>query len=115
MQRWEGGDLGLDQGSVLLFSDFADGGPMWTGSGPREVRRTVPFTAPFLSPPRVILGITLWDVDHTANMRGDLDADRIDYDAFDIVFRTWGDTRLARLRVAWTAFGPLPSSDRWDV
>ena len=34
---------------------------------------------------------------------------------FDIVFRTWGDTRVARVRVAWIALGAVANDDGWDV
>ena len=30
--------LGMQRGSLVLFSDFQDGGAMWTGEGPRELR-----------------------------------------------------------------------------
>jgi hypothetical protein len=33
--------IGMDQGTFELFSDFQDGGEMWTGSGPRKVSRAV--------------------------------------------------------------------------
>ena len=38
MRYLAGHMLGIEQGSIQLFSDFRDGGPMWTGEGPREVR-----------------------------------------------------------------------------
>jgi len=31
------------------------------------------------------------------------------------VFRTWGDTRVARVRASWTAFGELPYGEEWDL
>jgi hypothetical protein len=34
---------------------------------------------------------------------------------FAIVFRTWGDTKVARVRVAWQAIGELPHVDDWDL
>ena len=33
-----GSSIGILQGSRVLFSDFADGGQMWTGQGERESR-----------------------------------------------------------------------------
>ena len=32
-----------------------------------------------------------------------------------MVFRTWGDTRVARMRIAWIAIGALSDEDDWDV
>ena len=34
---------------------------------------------------------------------------------FQLVFRTWGDTRVARIRADWTAIGPVRDADDWDV
>ena len=42
MKRF-GSGIGILQGSRVLFSDFADGGMMWTGSGNRESRFLVAF------------------------------------------------------------------------
>ena len=41
------GNLGVLQGSRMLFSDFADGGPMWVGEGAREARQKVVFSWAF--------------------------------------------------------------------
>ena len=34
---------------------------------------------------------------------------------FDAVFRTWLDTRVARVRISWIAVGTVSSEDDWDV
>lgn len=107
--------LGIDRGSVLMFSDFQNGGPMWTGEGEREARRHVRFSSPFAEAPAVILGLSLWDMDRRTNLRADLVAETVLTDGFDIVFRTWGDTRVARIRVDWTALGPLHDPDLWAL
>ena len=36
-------------------------------------------------------------------------------DGFALVFRTWGDTRVARVRATWMAIGPVRDDDTWDV
>ena len=36
MKRLTSGSVGIQQGSRVLFSDYADGGVMWTGEGERE-------------------------------------------------------------------------------
>jgi hypothetical protein len=109
------GPVGIAQGSEMLFSDFAHGGPMWTGSGPREVRRPVTFAAPFATPPAVIAAISLFDLDRETNLRADLMTTGVTETGFTLVFRTWGDTRVARIRADWTAIGPLPDDEMWDV
>ena len=103
------------EGDVLLFSDFEDGGPMWTGTGPRERRLPVTFDTAFRSAPAVHVTISMWDVDTGSAVRAELTAENITPTGFDIVFRTWLDSRVARLRASWLAFGELPHEDDWDV
>lgn len=107
--------IGVDQGYVSLFSDYEDGGRMWTGEGQREVRRRVSFGAVFRSAPVVHVGLALWDMDHASNQRADLQAVDVGPGGFDLVFRTWGDTRVARLHATWLAIGELTGDDDWDV
>ncbi len=115
MKRISTGRLGVQQGSKILFSDFADGGPMWTGHGPRESRHKVEFAEPFSAAPSVMTAISMWDADTRSNLRADLSAEKITREGFDLVFRTWADTRIARIRADWTAIGPLPGEDDWEV
>lgn len=114
MQRFKG-VIGVDQGSTILFNDFAHDGAMWTGSGPREARQYQTFHEPFLSPPIVTVGISMWDIDHKTNSRVDISAEDISATGFEIVFRTWADTRIARIKADWTAIGPTWDEDDWDV
>jgi hypothetical protein len=107
--------VGIDQGEVELFSDFASGGDMWTGDGSRERRKRVTFSEPFREPPSVQVALSLWDIDSSADIRVDLGAQKIDAKGFDMVFRTWGDSRIARVRMSWTAFGEVKSDDDWDL
>lgn len=107
--------LGLDQGSQVLFSDFKHDGEMWTGDGKREGRTWVAFSASFLTAPMVQVGLSMWDIDHSANSRVDISTDKIATDGFEIVFRTWGDTRVARARANWIAFGEVAHEDDWPL
>ena len=113
MKRINTSSFGIVQGSRVLFSDFADGGAMWTGQGPRESRFIVTFKEEFLDPPVVMVGISMWDMDQKHNSRADISADDITERGFHIVFRTWGDTRVARIRADWTAIGSVRSEDDW--
>jgi hypothetical protein len=115
MKRITTGMLGIQQGSCLLFSDFADGGPMWTGTGHRESRTAVTFPDPFRVPPAVMVGISLMDLDHNTNTRTEVLAEHVSATGFEIVFRTWGDTRVARIRAEWTALGAVVDEDAWEV
>ena len=73
------------------------------------------FATPFRDVPAVMVGISLWDMDHKTNMRADLQAENVTATGFDLVFRTWGDTRIARIRADWTAIGAMKDDDDWDV
>ncbi|MGB8621277.1 MAG: H-type lectin domain-containing protein [Paracoccaceae bacterium] len=115
MRKFESRFLGVDQGSVVLFSDFEDDGEMWTGTGPRTVRRAVAFAQTFRAIPAVMVGMSMWDLDRQTNPRADISAGKITVTGFEIVFRTWADTRVARIRADWTAIGEIPNDDDWEV
>ena len=107
--------IGVDSGDVVLFSDYENGGEMWTGEGQRERRQQIAFSEAFKSPPSVQVSLSLWDVDAATVMRAGIAADAVTETGFDMVFRTWGDTRVARVRMAWSAIGELSEDDDWDV
>ncbi len=115
MKKLRNHTVGVDSGDVVLFSDYEDGGDMWTGRGQRERRLHIKFGEPFSSAPTVQMSLSLWDVDASTVMRADISAEAVTNSGFDMVFRTWGDTRVARVRIAWTAIGELPAEDDWDV
>ena len=115
MKRLKSHLLGIDQGDTALFSDFENDGEMWIGSGQRERRRRVIFTEPFHNPPVVQAVVSLWDMDASTVIRSDVAAEEVTEKGFDLVFRTWGDTRVARIRIGWTAIGELSDDDDWDV
>ena len=115
MKRLRNHLVGIDQGDTVLFSDFEEGGEMWTGKGQRERRRRITFGERFRSVPVVQVSMSLWDMDAATVMRAELSAEAISEDGFDLVFRTWGDTRVARVRVSWLAIGELRQADDWEL
>lgn len=115
MQRLDSHKIGITQGSRVLFSDFVDDGPMWTGSGPREHRFGVEFDEPFSAIPNVHVSLSMWDVGSQQNNRMDISAENIHEAGFDLVFRTWGDSRVARVRASWMVIGPLANEDDWEL
>lgn len=115
MKRLRNHLIGIEQGDEHLFSDFEDGGEMWTGKGPRERRKKVDFSEKFRSQPVVHVGLSLYDIDSGANIRADVKAEKVSPSGFELVFRTWGDTRVARVRINWVAFGELPQTDDWEL
>ena len=115
MQRLTSNNIGILQGSRVLFSDYIDDGPMWTGTGPREHRFGVKFDEPYASIPNVMVSIAMWDSDTKTNQRMDIAAENISETGFDLVFCTWGDSRVARVRANWMVIGPLPNEDDWEL
>ncbi|MFD3189971.1 H-type lectin domain-containing protein [Sedimentitalea sp. HM32M-2] len=88
MKRIETHLIGIEQGEVALFSEFQDGGAMWTGEGRRERSQTVRFSEAFLAAPAVQLAVSLWDVDTSAPIRAELAAQNVTPEGVEIVFRT---------------------------
>ncbi|MCC5974926.1 MAG: H-type lectin domain-containing protein [Rubellimicrobium sp.] len=88
---------------------------MWSGEGPREYRQSIRFEDAFAAPPAVTVGLSMWDISNSANARADISAVEIDTEGFVVQFRTWGDTRVARIRASWLAIGPVADDDLWDV
>lgn len=115
MKRIARSMLGIQQGSRVLFSDFADGGVMWTGNGSRESRHVVRFKEAFTETPVVHVSISMWDTDHKHNARAEITAEHVSETEFHLVFRTWGDTRVARVRADWLAFGAVRDEDDWEL
>lgn len=115
MKRLKSHLLGVDQGSEVLFSDFADNGPMWTEEGAREARVAITFSEAFKSAPTVHVSLSMWDTSGHVNQRADLRAERITLTGFEMVFRTWGDSKIARVRGDWMAIGELTEDDAWEV
>ncbi|PIE13465.1 MAG: hypothetical protein CSA70_05940 [Rhodobacterales bacterium] len=115
MKKINASSIGIAQGNEVLFEDYQDGGDMWTGSGHRECRHAVRFDEPFKSVPSVQCTISLWDVDSSTNVRAEVEAEYITQNGFDIVFRTWGDTKVARMRIGWIAIGAARHEDDWDL
>lgn len=107
--------IGIDQGDNVMFSDYENDGEMWTGDGVRERRKRVKFSTKYSSLPSVFCALSMWDMGNNANARAEVKAERISVDGFDIVFRTWADTKIARARVRWMSFGELPHDDEWEL
>ena len=39
----------------------------------------------------------------------------LEFGGFDLAFRTWGDTKVARVRIGWIAIGPVKCDDDWEL
>jgi hypothetical protein len=115
MRRFRSNSIGIDQGEIVLFSDFENDGAMWSGQGPRLSRTDVSFREGFFAPPVVQVALSMWDISNIATSRADVQAANISKDGFSIMFRTWGDTKIARVRVSWIAIGELHDADDWHI
>jgi hypothetical protein len=115
MKRLQNHLIGIDQGSRVLFSDFEHDGEMWTGTGPRQHRQRVEFSHAYRAVPVVHVTMSMFDMDQKTNQRADISAEYVDEEGFEIVFRTWGDTRVARVRADWMAIGEVRHEDEWDL
>ena len=115
MRKLNSGPIWIDHGEMIMFSDFEDDGEMWRGTGARQSRKSVQFATTYKTPPHVQVAMSMWDISNKTNNRVDLQAENITTTGFDIVFRTWNDTQVARVRVDWTAFGELPNDDDWEL
>jgi len=98
-----------------MFSDFEDDGEMWAGQGPRLTRKKVKFSEAYREAPSVHVAMSMWDTDHGTNQRADISAEKITETGFDLVFRTWGDSRVARVRADWMAMGEVPDEEEWEL
>lgn len=114
MKRIYASTVGIDQGSELLFSDYETDGEMWTGSGDRSRSVGIVFSEPFNAPPTVHVALELADIDLSANQRTQITAENITNKGCDIVFRTWSDTKVARISASWLAIGGVDADDNWD-
>ena len=115
MRRFGQHRIGVAQGEVVLFNDYLNDGLMWAGEGQREARSHVAFAEPFVEPPVVMARLTMFDMSNSANARADVSAEDATRIGVALVFRTWGDTRVARVRIGWTAIGPVRDDDDWDI
>ncbi len=115
MKKLENHLIGVDQGEAILFSDFEHDGPMWSGEGTRDVIHPVRFSSRFRAIPAVSCSLSMLDMSNKAFTRFDLKTRNVTEEGFDIVFSTWADSKIARVRIAWQAIGELPHDDDWDI
>ena len=107
--------IGSDQGELMLFSDYENDGEMWTGTGERERVLPVTFSQAYRNLPVVHCAMSLLDLATGPSIRADVGTRDITETGFSIVFRTWEDSRVARIRVAWMAIGELSDDEEWEL
>ncbi len=103
----------VQSGTVQVFDHYESNGPMWTGEGDREVREKVTFDRSFQQAPKVFVSMTMADAESSTNLRYDLRVENVSGSDFEIIFRTWNDSRWARVRVNWIAIGSTIRDEYW--
>lgn len=99
----EGLQITVGEGEVFNHVDSND--YMWADEGDRMVRQSILFDRAFSNLPMVSVGVTGIDASRAQNQRFHLRAENITNFGFDLVFVTWGDTKIARACASWTATG----------
>lgn len=115
MKRFDNRLIGIDQGEIVLFSDYESDGEMWTGGGDRSRSHSIRFTERYRDPPFVQCALSMWDIDSSTNSRVEVSAENISETGFEVVFRTWADTHVARARVRWISIGEVLAEDDWEL
>ncbi len=100
-------------GHEIIFEDYENDGPMWSGDGEREVRKFISFERPFLSSPLVQTHVSLLDARTEVMIRYSIYPENISLEGFDLVFSTWEDSKYARVHASWSAFGPAIRDEYW--
>ena len=93
----------MGEGEVFNHVDTLD--YMWDGEGDRHVRQAIYFETPFHALPLVAVSVSGIDASRAQNQRFHVKAENITCFGFDLVFITWGDTKIARACASWTATG----------
>ena len=76
------------------------------GIGDREYVKHVTFPRRFDTPPQVVVGTSLLDVDQSKNTRVEVSARNVTPEGFDLVLRTWFDSIVYSLGANWLALAP---------
>lgn len=108
--------INIQSGDETLFIHFENDGPMWVQDGHRETRLSVAFDVAFDAPPVVHVGLSLIDFAADRAVRAEIVAEHISNTGFDLVFKTWADTRSAQARGNWLAIGTASQAGgNWDL
>ena len=90
------------------FIRFPNGGHyMNTGEGERTYEERIYFEEKYEKIPHVIASISGLDEsnDISPTVRIELKVENIDTAGFNLIIRTWNDSKLFNVKVSWTVFG----------
>ena len=90
------------------FVRFTNGGHyMNTGSGERTLEERIYFEEKYENIPHVMASISGLDEgnEDAPTIRIELKVEEIDTSGFNIIIRTWENSKLFNIKVTWTSFG----------
>lgn len=97
--------LRIEQG---VWEGTAENTPGWSileGEGRRVVRIYITFSENFLEPPKVVVGISYFDIIRKANSRLKVKVAEIDKKGFYLQLETYWNTQIWAAGVNWIAYG----------
>ncbi|MEM7531399.1 MAG: H-type lectin domain-containing protein [Chloroflexota bacterium] len=99
--------LNIDVKQTLIQGSLVHSPVNWdlqNGKGDRAYTETITFDQPFDREPAVWVSLSRVDIENTANQRIEVYSTNITQDGFDLVFKTWSDTRVAGASAMWIAY-----------
>ena len=92
----------VQMGTTSVFSHYPNQ-YMWTGTGPREVVKNIPFPKPFKGTPKVTAALSAIDASNGRNLRVVVTCDAITDHGFNVRVATYADTAIAAASISWIA------------
>lgn len=74
--------------------------------GERSILVPVKFLTPFKVKPDVVVALTFVDSDKSTNFRINITADQITKEGFNVIVKTWYDSKVYHVEGTWTAVAP---------
>jgi len=94
----------MESGRITMHSDESEW-RLHEGEGNRSADKIVHFQAPFQSPPQVIVGLTMVDIERNRNARLAVEVTDVQTGSCQVEFKTWLDTLVWGAEASWIAFG----------
>lgn len=91
-----------------VWEGTAENTPGWSilnGDGKRVFRDSILFKQGFSEPPKVVIGISYFDIIRKANSRLNVKVAKIDKNGFYFHLQTYWDTQIWAVGVNWLAYG----------
>ena len=90
---------------IACLGQESEGWNLATGGGVREFSWPIPFELPFGTPPVVQVALSGFDLDQRDSARISVAPTNLTAEGFDLVVRTWEDSRVYGVEASWIAIG----------